>query len=75
MSNRQERKQNQRLGEAAKTITEGIDLSGLAKKALEESANSLSAVDMIHGIKKSWTRPQRQELCDWMMDEEAGRWG
>ena len=75
MSNRQERKAQQRMQKVAKTITDGIDLSGLAKKALEESAASLSAVDLIHGIKESWTKAQRQELADWLMDEEAGRWG
>lgn len=75
MSNRQNKKQDQRLKAVAKTITEGIDLSGLAKEAIEESAASLSAVDLIHGIKESWTKAQREELAAWLLDEEAGRWG
>lgn len=75
MSNRQERKTNRNLKQAAKTITEEIDLSGMAKEALKESVASLSAVDLIHGIKESWSRAEREELATWLLDEEAGRWG
>ena len=75
MSSRQNKKQDQRLKAVAKTITEGIDLSGMAKEALKESANSLSAVDLIHGIKESWSDEEIDELCVWFEDKEAGRWG
>lgn len=53
-------KQDKKLRRQASKITEAIQFRGQ---------------DILNGIKETWTLEERKVLTDWLMDDEAGRWG
>ena len=60
MSNRQDRKQDQRMKATAKLMAFNI---------------KLDALDMLNAIRETWEDSERQELAAWLLDKEAGPWG
>lgn len=53
-------RQDKKLRQQASKITEAIQFRGQ---------------DLLNGIKETWTLEERKVLTDWLMDDEAGRWG
>ena len=35
---------------------------------------ALQADDLLAGIKAKWSLEERQQLCNWLMDDTAGDW-
>ncbi len=60
MSTRQERKQERRMKETAKKMTDTIQFT---------------AVDMLNGIKATWSSEEIDFLCNWLKDKDAPAWG
>ena len=60
MSNRQIKKQEQRMRAQAEKMSEMIQFR---------------AVDMLNAIKDTWSDEEKDALIRWIKDPEAGEWG
>jgi len=60
MSNRQIKKQEQRMRAQAEKMSETIQFR---------------AVDMLNAIKDTWSDEEKDALIRWIKDPEAGEWG
>jgi len=60
MSNRQIKKQEQRMRAQAGKVSEMIQFR---------------AVDMLNAIKDTWSDEEKDALIRWIKDPEAGEWG
>jgi len=60
MSNRQIKKQEQRMRAQAEKMSEMIQFR---------------AVDMLNAIKDTWSDEEKDALIKWIKDPEAGEWG